>query len=234
MVRKVAIISPSYDGKVVCDHALHLVTVFQRAAKERPDLQLSLNYWMYGAIIQQSRNNLFCDAYENGADDIFFMDVDQTVDAQAFFALLDHPVDVVGVTARMKTEDERYNHRPENDHEHQWDKDLKLLNVKYLPTGYMRISRKAAKKLYDSCPEYQDGGKKRKMICNVTIEKDGGIISEDIHLCKNLNELGLKCYLDIKYTCDHFGTKKFTGDYQQKYSYSVLSQLMEGHDDRKP
>lgn len=224
-MRKIAIISPSYDGKIVCDHALNLVTIFTKAAKERPDIELSLRYWMYQAVIQKARNNLFCNAYEGGADDIIFMDVDQCVDPQAFFDLIDHPVDVVGLTARMKTENERYNHRPENDLAHTWDSNLKLLHVKYLPTGYLRLTRKAMKAIYDNSPEYWDDGKKRRLICNVTIEKNG-LISEDIHLCTKLNELGFKCYLDINYTCDHFGTKRFTGNYKNQYASNVVKQFM--------
>jgi len=223
-VRKIQIISPSYDGKVVCDQTLNLVTIFARMAKERPTINLGLQYWMYEAVIQKARNNLFCDAYEGGADDIIFMDVDQCVDPQAFFDLIDHPVDVVGLTARMKTDNERYSHRPEDDDKHVWDPTLKLLHVRYLPTGYLRLNRKAMKAIYDSAPEYWDNGKKRRLICNVTIE-ERGLISEDIHLCTKLNDLGFKCYLDVKYTCDHFGTKRFQGDYQNKYAVSFLNQL---------
>jgi len=224
MSRVVYILSPSYDGKVACDHALNLVSIFARAAKERPDLDIRLHYWMYGAVIQQARNNLFCDAYENGADDIVFLDVDQCVDPQAFFDLLDHPVDVVGVTARMKTDEERYNHRPEDDSKHTWNKDVKLLEVEYLPTGFLRLSRKAMDALWNTSPEYWDGGKKRRLICNVVIE-EGGLISEDIHLCTKLKEAGFKRFLDIRYTCDHFGTKRFTGDYKTQYATHLIEQF---------
>jgi hypothetical protein len=134
-----------------------LVTIFQRAAKERPDLQLSLSYWMGEALLQKARNNLFCDAYDNGVDDIVFLDVDQAFDAQAFFDVIDHPVDVVGITARMKTDDERFTHRPEDPKQHRWNQELKLLEVEYLATGFLRLSRKAMKALYDVSTPYNDG-----------------------------------------------------------------------------
>jgi hypothetical protein len=220
-MRKIAILCPSYDGKVVCDQTLNLVSIFAKASKERPELNITLNYWMYEAVIQKARNNLFCDAYESGADDIVFMDVDQCVDPQAFFDLIDHPVDVVGITARMKTDEERYNHRPENDLDHKLDTNLKLLHVQYLPTGYLRLSRKAMTALYDNSPMYWDNHQQRKLICNVTIEENG-LISEDIHMCTKLNNLGFKCYLDFKYTCDHFGIKRYMGDYQNQYFTNVI------------
>ena len=224
MSRKVAIVSPSYDGKIVCDHAIALVTIFQRAARERPDLELSLSYWMNEALLQKARNNLFCDAYDAGVDDIVFLDVDQSFDAQAFFDILDHPVDAVGITARMKTDEERYTHRPENPKEHVWDKNLRLLQVKYLATGFMRLSRKAMKALYDSSKHYNDG-KDRRLICDIEII-NGGMISEDIQIGKKLHEAGINLYLDIRHTCDHFGTKRYTGDYQEHYAMAMVEDIM--------
>lgn len=223
MPRKVAIVSPSYDGKIVCDHALALVTIFQRAAKERPDMQLSLNYWMGEALLQKARNNLFCDAYDNGADDIVFLDVDQSFDAQAFFDVLDHPVDVVGITARMKTDDERYTHRPEDPRKHRWDQSLRLLEVEYLATGFLRLSRNAMKALYDASTPYNDG-KERRLICDVEII-NGGMISEDIQIGKKLREAGFKMYLDIRHTCDHFGMKRYTGNYKYRYAEAMVQEL---------
>ena len=227
MTRKVAIVSPSYDGKIVCDHAIALVTIFQRAAKERPDLQLSLNYWMGEALLQKARNNLFCDAYDSGVDDIVFLDVDQGFDAQAFFDVIDHPVDVVGITARMKTDDERYTHRPEDPKQHRWDQDLRLLEVEFLATGFLRLSRKAMKALYDVSTPYNDG-KIRRLICDVQII-NGGMISEDIQIGKKLKEAGFQSYMDIRHTCSHFGMKKYEGDFQQQYAMSVLETIMENH-----
>ena len=227
MARRVAIVSPSYDGKIVCDHAIALVTIFQRAAAERPDLHLSLNYWMGEALLQKARNNLFCDAYDSGVDDIVFLDVDQGFDAQAFFDVIDHPVDVVGITARMKTDEERYTHRPEDPKKHRWNQELKLLEVEFLATGFLRLSRKAMKALYDASTPYNDG-KDRRLICDVQIV-NGGMISEDIQIGKKLKEAGFQSYLDIRHTCTHFGVKKYEGDYQYKYAETILEGLMENH-----
>jgi hypothetical protein len=227
VTRRVAIVSPSYDSKIVCDHAIALVTIFQRAARERPDLQLSLNYWMGEALLQKARNNLFCDAYDSGVDDIVFLDVDQGFDAQAFFDVIDHPVDVVGITARMKTDDERYTHRPEDPKKHRWNQELKLLEVEFLATGFLRLSRKAMKALYDASVPYNDG-KERRLICDVQII-NGGMISEDIQIGKKLKEAGFQSYLDIRHTCSHFGVKKYEGDYQYKYAETILEGLMENH-----
>jgi hypothetical protein len=223
-MRKIAICCPSYDGKVVCDFCITMAVIFQRAAKERPDLELNLNFWMGEALLQKARSNLFCDAYDAGFDDIIFIDADQSFDAQAFFDLIDHPVDVVGIPVPMKVEEERYNLRPEDPNKHKFNADLKLLEVECIGTGMLRLSRKAMDVLWNSSEPYHDE-KDRRLICNIQII-NGGMISEDVQICKKLTDAGLKIYVDIAHTCDHFGTKKYIGNYKKKYIEVMLNQLI--------
>lgn len=215
MTRKIHIITPSYDGKVHCDYSIALCEVF-RVVASIPGLSLHLNYWMHEALIQKARNNLFCDAYEAGATDIVFIDADQSFTVDTFMRMIAHPVDVVGVPVRMKTQEERYNIRPEDPTLHRQVPDLQLLEVDVIGTGMLRISRDAAKVLYDNAPAYMDGDRERRMICNVQIV-DGGIISEDVQMCDRLREAGFKIYVDPFSTVDHFGTMKYTGSYVDYY-----------------
>jgi hypothetical protein len=41
-----------------------------------------------------------------------------------------------------------------------------------------------------------------------------------------LTDEGLKIYVDIKHTCDHFGTKRYKGDYQEHYAMSMIEDIM--------
>jgi hypothetical protein len=224
MSRRVAILSPSYDGKTVCDFTVCMAVIFQRAAKERPDLELNLNFWMNEAIIQKARNNLFSDAYLGGFDDIVFIDVDQGFDAQAFFDILDHPVDAVGIPVPMKVDEERYNIRPEDTSSHKLNASLGLLEVACIGTGFLRLSRKAMGILWDTAKPYFDG-KERRMICNVEID-NGGLISEDVQICKKLTDAGLKIYADINHTCTHFGVKKYSGNYHEFYATNIIEKIL--------
>lgn len=224
-MRKVAILTPSYDGKTVCDFCVSMAVIFQRAAVERPELQLNLNFWMHEALVQKARNNLFGDAYDAGFDDIVFIDADQSINADAFFRLLDHPVDAVGVPVVMKTDEERYNIRPENPNHHTWDKALTLLEVEVIGTGMLRLSRKAMASLVRQSKNYWDSGKKRAMICDLQIMEDGGIISEDVQICDKLRNDGIKIYADIKYTCDHFGVKRYKGNYARHLLNAVKKSM---------
>ena len=55
---------------------------------------------------------------------------------------------------------------------------------------------------------------------------NGGLISEDIQIGKKLKESGFKIYLDIRYTCDHFGIKRYTGDFRKHYAISVIEDVL--------
>lgn len=222
--RKVAILTPSYDGKTVCDFTICMAVIFQRMARERPDIQLNLNFWMGEALVQKARNNLFGNAYLAGFDDVVFIDADQSFAPQAFFDLLELPVDVVGVPVPMKVDAERYNIRPEDMSKHTWDSKLKLLEVECIGTGFMRLSRKAMDVLWEASSPYNDG-QERRMICNIEII-DGGMISEDVQICKKLTDAGLKIYVDIRHTCQHFGTKKYEGSYSKMYAKTLVDQLL--------
>jgi len=223
-MRRVAILTPSYDGTVVCDFCVTMASIFQHAAKNRPDLDINLNFWMNDALVQRSRNNLFSAAYFDGFDDVVFIDCDQSFPYMAFFEILDHPVDVVGVPVRMKTDDERYNLRPENPMEHEWDSKLKLLKTEVLGTGFIRYSRKAMEAIWERSEVYHDESEKR-MVCNTQII-NGGLISEDVQICEKLKDAGIPVYVDINYTCDHFGTKRYTGDYKKHFASTLYNNVI--------
>lgn len=217
--RKIAIATPSYDGKVACNFAVSIAEIF-RIAGAIPEIEVNLQFWMYEALVQKSRNNLFADAYNGGFDDLIFIDADQSFPAEMFFKLLVQPVDVVGVPVRMKTEQERYNIRPEDPKRHEFDETTGLLKVENIGTGFLRLSRKAMQALWDASPQYNDGGQIRRMICNLEIV-NGGIISEDIQICEKLRKAGMEIYVDIEYTAKHFGTKCFEGNYKEYYQRSI-------------
>lgn len=221
-MRRVAILTPSYDGKVVCDFAVTMAEIFRT---KPADMDISLQFWMGEALIQKARSNLFCDAYLNGFNDVVFIDADQSFSTQAFFDLLKHPVHAVGIPVPMKTDQERYNIRPEAFDKHRWDGELGLLEVEVIGTGMLRLDRQAMDVLWDRSQRYQDGDTERRLICEVEIVK-GGMISEDVHLCNTLRSAGVTVYADIKHTCDHFGTKRYTGNYRHAYATSLVSQIM--------
>lgn len=220
-MRRVAILTPAYDGKVVCEFTVTMAEIFRN---KPADMEINLNFWMGEALIQKARSSLFCDAYEEGYSDIVFIDADQSFSTQSFFDLLSHPVHAVGVPVPMKVDEERYNIRPEAFEKHRWNAELNLLEVEVIGTGMLRLDRQAMDVLWGNSKRYYDG-KERRLICDVQIV-NGGMISEDVQICNKLKDAGITVYADIKHTCDHFGTKRYTGDYRRQYATSLVSQIM--------
>lgn len=209
---KVLIATPSHDGTVCCDYAIAMAETFRQNKDHNHELQL--HFWMYDSLVQKARNNIIAEAYKDNYDQCVWIDADQGFKAEDFYRLLEHPVDVVGFPVRLKTEEDLYNVMPHDSSVHIWDEKLKLLDVVAIGTGFLRLSRKAIKALWDAGEPYDDQGVEKRMCCNVLVW-DGGLVSEDIDICNKLHRAGINVYADIGSTCDHYGTKRFTGDYVQ-------------------
>tara|TARA_R110002072_G_scaffold152994_2_gene302676 strand:+ start:103 stop:765 length:663 start_codon:yes stop_codon:yes gene_type:complete len=210
-LKQVMVAVPAYDGKVVCDFSVGIAEIF-RLAKQN-GYELFLNYWMYDSLIHIARNSLFTTAHEQGVDELVFIDADQGFSSEAFFGALNHPVDVVGVPVRNKEDEAKFNIRPHEAKKHKYNIKLGLLEVEAIGTGFLRLSKAAIQILRDASPAYGDN---HRMICNTQII-NGGLIGEDIQICDKLRAAGLKVYVDINHTCDHFGTKRWSGSYKDYY-----------------
>jgi len=219
--RKVAILTPAYDGKTVVDFTLTMIQIFELNFNLGANLDIVLHCWMYESIIEKARNNLFTDAFVAGYDDIVMIDADQSFDPMAFFKLLSAPVDVVGVPVRMKTEEERYNLRPEDPKLHQYDPKTGLIKVERIGTGLLRLSRKAMAAIFWSSPEYGDGQMIRRRVFECQIV-GGGWNTEDMVFCDKLRELGFDIWVDMTYTAHHFGIKKWSGDYKKLFKENYI------------
>lgn len=225
MARKVAILTPSYEGKVVCNFAISMAEVYRSA--HLYDMEIYLQFWMYEALIHKARNNLFDYAHKMDVDDVVFIDADQSFNADAFYRILSHPVDVVGLPVRMKTEEERYNIRPESVDNHTFNMQLGLLEVENIGTGFLRLSSKALKALRNCSETYNEDGEERKLICCPQLV-NGGMISEDIQICSKLRQSNIKIYADIRNTCNHFGMKCYEGNYEKYIAVKLIDSFYKG------
>ena len=213
-MRKVLIATPAHSGDVCCDYAIAMMEVF-RLAQER-GFDLRAKFWMYNSIVAEARNILLGVAHEGGFDDMVFIDADQGFSAEAFYKLLEHPVDVVGFPVRIKRLDsEVYNVMPNHDFSgYVLNKELRLVSVPAIGTGMLRLSKAAVKALWDNNRRYTNYGVNIPHVCQVTFDGDT-LLSEDLYLCKQLRDLGFAIYVDPSYTADHFGRTKFSGNYAQ-------------------
>ena len=206
--RKVLIATPAYDGRLDVWYTNALVNTIRVA--QANNIYVHPVFMSYDALIQRARNDLFALAVEGEYDDMIFIDSDMEWHPMWIMELLERKEDVVGGTARKKTDDAEIYVAKTSDltvHENG------LIKCDGLGTGFVKLSREAFTALWEISPEYTNEGKTRRMICDVQVV-DGQLYSEDTVLFKKLNELGFDCWLDPKMTCAHIGTKKFYGDIQ--------------------
>lgn len=204
--RKVLIATPAYDGRLDVWYTASLVNTVRLAQAQ--GVFIHPVFMSYDALIQRARNDLFALAVSGAYDDMIFIDSDMEWDPEWVMELLQRPEDIVGGTARKKTDTEELYAVKVKDltvHENG------LIKCEGLGTGFVKLSQKAISALWENSPEYINEGATKRMICDVQIV-NGQLYSEDTVLFKRLNELGFSCWLDPKMTCPHIGTKKFCGN----------------------
>jgi hypothetical protein len=204
--RKVLIATPALDGRLDVWYTNSLVNSIRLAQANY--IFLHPVFMSYDALIQRARNDLFKLAVEGEYDDMIWIDSDMEWSPEWIMQMLESEEDVLGGTARKKTDDaEIYVAKTKDFTVHENG----FIKCEGLGTGFVKLSKKAFMALWESSPEYTNGERTCRMVCDVQIV-DGELYSEDTILFKKLNELGFSCWLDPKMTCNHIGTKKFVGN----------------------
>jgi hypothetical protein len=205
---KVLIATPAHDGKLDVWYTTSLVNTVRVA--QANNVFIHPVFMSYDALVQRARNDLIALAIEGEYDALIFIDADMEWNPLWVMELLARPEDVVGGTARKKTDNaEIYVLKTSDLTVHPNG----LIKCEGLGTGFVKLSRKALQALWDNSPQYTNEGKVRRMVCNVEVI-DGQLYSEDVSMFRKLNALGFDCWLNPRMTCAHIGTKKFIGNLQ--------------------
>ena len=133
-------------------------------------------YMSYDSLVQRARNDLVRLALDEKFDDLIFIDSDQEWNPEWIFKLLEHDVDVVGGTVVKKSDQPMYNVKALRSGLKQEKNGL--MEVEAIGTGFLRISSKALKSVWDVSPEYVNENKKCRMVFDVQLV-DGELVSED-------------------------------------------------------
>lgn len=202
--------APAYDGKVNVWHATALVETAKIGLAK--NINVVAVYQPGDALVQRARNDLFKIAYESEVDDLVFIDADVDWQPEDFFRLLAHDVDIVAAPIIKKTDTEKTYSVKLLDDLHVNENGL--IRVNGAATGFMRISRRAIKEIFETAPEYSEPGKSGplKMVFDVRII-DGVLWGEDIFFCERWNELGGEIYIDPSINCGHTGDKRWQSDF---------------------
>ena len=214
MTRKVLIGTPAHDGRLDVWYCNSLVNTIRLSAVHK--VRIDPIYVSYDSLVQRARNDLVRMALEEDYDDLIFIDSDEEWDPEWIFALLNHPVDVVGATVVKKQDGPTlFNIKalPEG-------LEIKngLIEVACVGTGFLRISRKALQAVWDVSEEYKNEGRTCRMVFDVRVE-NGELVSEDNIFCNKWRSTGGKVFIDPSMTCNHIGVKKFSGNFMHFYDW---------------
>jgi hypothetical protein len=205
-IRKVLIATPALDGRLDVWYTNSLVNSIRLT--QANNVFLHPVFLSFDALLQRARNDLFKIAVDGQYDCMIWIDSDMEWNPEWIMELIDRPEDVVGGTARKKTDDaEIYVAKTKDLTRHENG----LIKCEGLGTGFVKLSKEAYMAVWEASTEYREGEKVCRMVCDVKIV-DGELYSEDTVLFKKLNDLGFDCWLDPKMTCNHMGTKKFVGN----------------------
>lgn len=208
-MKKVLIATPSYDGKVDVWYtsALHGTTILGL----QNEIIFHPVFMSYDALIQRSRNDLIALAIEEEFDGMLWIDADIEWAPQWALDVVNSGKDAMGLPCIKKSLfEESYNVKckPED----LVTNEDGLIKVESVGTGFLYLSKEAFTHLWDTSEPYNHNGKDKRWVFEVGL-LNGDIISEDVTLCKKLNEGGFDVFIDPTKTCNHVGTLKYGGDF---------------------
>lgn len=211
--RRVLIGTPTLDGRVdvwYCDSLLQSIKM-----SLDKDVFLHAIYPSYDSLLQRSRNSLVKLALEQEFDDLVFIDSDIQWDPEWLFKILQMPEPVIGGALVKKSDtNEGYTVQLLNK-DLKWNSTKELFEVDGVGTGFMKVSRFALEKLWETSKPYTDESGEQRMIFDITINDKGELVSEDYTMCNKWKELGYKVWVLPEITCNHLGVKKWKGNFKK-------------------
>jgi hypothetical protein len=212
-----------YGAMTNVNYTLSLLGTYELLHKKGVDFDVV--FVKYGSIISRNRSLIVKTFLETDATDLFFIDADEGFPPEKALALLERPEDIVGGVYPNKTNWEGdFPVLPKLDRRKKfiWSKDKKLIEVKRLATGFMRIKRRVLKKMVKAYPdlkwvEYWIFARKINELYDFFrhVGSDGKWTGEDYGFCDRWRAIGGKMwvYPDIDFV--HSGMKEWTGNYSK-------------------
>jgi uncharacterized protein YlxP (DUF503 family) len=162
-------------------------------------------------LIQLARNKLLSIFIKSDCDELIFIDSDQAWNPEDLLKLINSDKDFVGAPVILKTSN-NYNVSFEEVSKNE------LMEVDYVGTGFLKISRLVAEKVFDSSQEYLDGDSLCKMAFEVKVV-DKNILSEDFVFCKKWKDLGGSIFIDTSIDPYHIGNSVFKGNFKEYLNF---------------
>lgn len=212
-MKRVLVATPTLDGKLDVWYTISLIETLRHESSI--DYEIYPIFFSYDSLIQRSRNGAVKIALENDFDFLFFIDSDVEWTPSDFYKILEHEEDIVaGALIKKDLENEDYTIKILNE-TLVTNENLSLIDADAVGTGFLKISKRALQTLWEISPSYTSLEQEFRMIFNVGIDDDGTLISEDYFMCKKWESIGEKVWVDPKVNCNHVGTIKFFGNFEE-------------------
>jgi len=211
-IKTILIGTPTLDGKLDAWYTNSLVDTIRIG--QANNIFVKPIFLAYESILPMARNEIFRVAQESNVDHLVFIDSDVAWDPIGFFEAVLDPEPVVCLPYPLKSDDGgNYNvNFPSN--ELLQTNERGLIRIESTGTGFLKIDKPVIQSLWDTNVSVEFRGKTLKAICEYTTAHPS-FIGEDINLCRKINELGYKIWVNPKYTCTHIGNRVHIGDFQQ-------------------
>ena len=187
--------------------AYYTTSLFNSQKTLAKNVEFCLDVIINEPLIQLARNKLLSVFLESDCDQLIFIDSDQAWAPDDLLKLIDSDKDFIGAPVILKTSN-NYNvsfNRVGSD---------ELMEVDFVGTGFLKISRLVAEQVFNSSQEYLDGDSTCRMAFEVKVI-DKNILSEDFMFCKKWKDLGGKVFIDTSINPYHIGSVSFQGDFKK-------------------
>lgn len=160
------------------------------------------------SILPLARNELLNIAYKSSCDEFIFIDSDISWNPKYILEIINSKHDVVGMSYPRKTDISSEYDLVVVENPSLGD----YIEVYNIGTGFLKLSKRVIRDLWETSDEITFRDKKLKEICKYG-KKDNIFIGEDYNLCNTIKSLDYKIYVYTKHTCNHVGSKVYTGDF---------------------
>lgn len=207
--QKVFLAIAAYDGLGAhCAFALAQTT----AALAEAGIGWELAIYSGNCHVDSSRNRLARDFLKSDCTDLVFIDADVAWPAQNMLDLLGYDRDVVAGVYPKKHGDDTY---PVLLFDGEiWSDTDGLIEVKGVPTGFLRIRRQVLQRLADEAVHYNARNEAQDGAMAMIFERqviDGALWGGDYVFCRKARAAGFKIYIAPEMRFEHSGEASWTG-----------------------
>ena len=205
--------TPAYDGKLHHACVAGLLQVSRLCGEQR--VGIGVEVIPHDAFVGHARNMIVKDFMDSGFKNLVFIDADIGFKAEEVVHLCNAAPDIVMGMYLMKSAKPRYPALmcdPLVRH----PSDMRLIKIKYGPSGFMRIRRNVIEKMMEQWPEeYYIDGLIGKIFDLFPHGRYGhAFTGEDIKFCERATECGFDIWAMQGISLQHFGEKSWDSTWQ--------------------